>query len=68
MKLKVPEKVRNEIAKLPHSPEERALAMLRKWLEGDYECEEPATWGTLIAALIQSGFKALGRKLLEKSV
>ena len=64
-KLEIPAYKTRQIAQLPCSPEERALAMLKDWLEGGYECEEPATWGTLIAALIQSGYRHLGRKLLR---
>lgn len=67
-KLEIPAYKTRQIAQLPCSPEEQALAMLKDWLEGGYECEEPVTWDTLIAALMCSGYTTLSKKLARRTV
>ena len=67
-RLDMPANIREEIEQQSSSPEQKAMSMLKRWLEGGYECEEPVTWDTLIAALMCSGYTTLSKKLARRTV
>ena len=67
-KLEITADMEKEIKQQSSTPEQQALAMLRRWREGGNECSEQATWDTLIDALMGSGFKPLAKRLTRRTV
>ena len=69
-KLDMPDELKEKIKQQSSDPEQQALAMLKRWLEGGYdddsEDEEPPTWEILIAALKTSKYKDLARKIEQR--
>ena len=66
----MPDELKEEIKQQSSDPEQQALAMLKRWLEGGYdddsEDEEPPTWEILIAALKTSKCKDLAHKIEQR--
>ena len=71
-KLDMPAKVRKEIKQQSSDPEQQALAMLKRWLEGGYECEDSdeelpvPCWTILMGALMSSGYENLAEKIRQR--
>ena len=71
-KLDMPAVVRKEIKQQSSDPEQQALAMLKRWWVGDYECEDsdeelPApTWTILMAALTMADHKGLADSIRQR--
>ena len=70
--LDIPKSIRKEIQQQSSDPEQQALAMLKRWLEGGYECEDSdeelpvPCWEVLIGALMSSGHATLARKIQQR--
>ena len=71
-KLDIPAKITKEIKQESSTAEQQALAMLRRWREGGYECEDDSeelpvpTWKILMAALTVSGYEHVADKISQR--
>ena len=70
--LYIPKSIRKEIQQQSSDPEQQALAMLKRWLEGGYECEDSdeelpvPSWTMLMGAIMSSGYADLARKIQQR--